>query len=388
MRELIKKQLLFNLLSEVTKRYDYIMIQNAKIFDEITHKAMHDELTDLYNRYYFIDQLKRAIASSRRHGIYGAVLFIDLDNFKIINDTAGHKAGDTLLQLIAKKLFEVLREEDIIARFGGDEFVILIENLGKEQKKAVETLKIIADKLLESINYGHIVNRKIYHITASIGIALFNNNSITVSDILRYADSAMYEAKKKGKSQIIFFNPKIEEKLQKRVLMETSIRQGIEGKEFFLVFQPQVDFTGKIIGAEALVRWNNREQGIIPPAQFIPFAEETKMIIKIGEWLLQLDDFGTGYSSLSYLKNFPINILKIDRVFIRDIFLDHSDQALVRAIFSVAQDFGIDVVVEGVEKAEQEMTLRAIGGEHFLVQGFLYGKPMGFEQFEHILEDC
>ena len=468
MRERIKKQILHNLLLEVSKRYDYIMAQNTRIFEETSYKAIHDELTGLYNRFYFIEQLKKAIAVARRHNEYGAVIFIDLDNFKVINDTAGHKAGDVLLQLIAKKLRHALREEDLLARFGGDEFVILVENLGEEQQKAVDVLQKISDKLLDSVSYGHIVDQKVYQITASIGIALFHDSTLGIDDILRYADSAMYEAKRKGKSRAVFFNPLIEERLQKRFLMETSIRQGIEEGEFFLVYQPQVDARGRVVGAEALIRWNNAERGVVPPSEFIAFAEEERMIIQIGEWVLHeacrtlrrwqsmemfadlklsvncsaiefmepgfdqkvmriirsygiapdrlafeitesllmthhasltsvmrrlsafgitiaLDDFGTGYSSLAYLKNFPIGILKIDRSFVEDIYFDSSDQALVRAIISVAKDFGIEVVAEGVETAEQEKTLREIGGEDVIVQGFYYGKPMPLSAFEAAL---
>ncbi len=468
MREKIKKQILHNLLLEVSKRYDYIMTQNTRIFEETSYKAIHDELTDLYNRFYFVEQLKKAVAFARRHNNYGAVIFIDLDNFKVINDTAGHKAGDILLQLIAKKLRAALREEDLLARFGGDEFVILVDNLGEDQERAVDMLQKMSDKLLASVSYGHIVDQKVYQITASIGIALFHDHTLDIDDILRYADSAMYEAKRKGKSRAIFFNPLIEERLQRRFLMETSIRQGIDEEEFFLVYQPQVDGNGNVVGAEALLRWNNAERGIVPPADFIAFAEESRMIIQIGEWTLHeacrtllrwqrdplyrdlklsincsaiefmepgfdqkvmqvvssygvaperltfeitesllmthqasltsvmhrlnafgisiaLDDFGTGYSSLAYLKNFPIHMLKIDRSFIEDIVFDSSDQALVKAIISVARDFGIDVVAEGVENPEQETTLRKIGGKELIVQGYLYGKPLPLPVFEESL---
>ncbi len=468
MREKIKKQLLHNLLLEVSKRYDYIMEQNARIFEETNYKAIHDELTGLYNRFYFIEQLKKALYLAQRHQRYGAVLFIDLDNFKVINDTTGHKAGDALLKMIAKKLKNALREEDVLARFGGDEFVVLIEDLGEDEGQAVKLVRRVVDKLLSSIAYGHIVDQKVYQVTASIGIALFHHGEIEIDDILRYADSAMYEAKRKGKSQAVFFNPMIEERLQRRLLMETSIRQGIDEGEFFLVYQPQIK-NGRIIGAEALVRWNNAERGVIPPSEFIAFAEESRLIIMLGEWILQeacktlkrwekdpilkniklsvncsaievmesdfeqklmriltrygigrgklcleitesllmshhasladvihrlsefglkiaLDDFGTGYSSLAYLKSFPINILKIDRSFIEDIYLDRSDQTLVQAIVSVAEDFDMQVVAEGVENKEQEQAIRAIA-DHIVVQGFLYGKPLPLEAFETAVKE-
>ncbi|WP_456322840.1 diguanylate cyclase [Hydrogenimonas sp.] len=206
MREKIKKEILCNLLLEVSRRYDDVMVQNAQIFEEIRYRAIHDELTGLYNRFYFMEQLKKAIAFSRRHYDYGAVIFVDLDNFKMVNDTAGHKAGDELLKLVAKKLCETMREEDIVARFGGDEFVILVENLGSDKKKAIDTLRKISGKLLSSIKYDYTFNRKAYRVTASIGIALVHEYETGIDDILHAADNAMYRAKHNGKARVVFFN--------------------------------------------------------------------------------------------------------------------------------------------------------------------------------------
>ncbi len=206
MREKIKKEVLRNLLLEVSRRYDEVMAQNAQIFEEIRYRVIHDELTGLYNRFYFMERLKKVAASSRRHHDYGAVIFVDLDNFKMVNDTAGHKAGDELLKLVAKKLRETMREEDIVARFGGDEFVILVENLGSDKKKAIDTLRKISGKLLSSVKYDDTFNQKAYCITASIGIALVDEHGAGVDDILHSADSAMYKAKEKGKARVVFFN--------------------------------------------------------------------------------------------------------------------------------------------------------------------------------------
>ena len=464
MREEVKKQILRNLLVEVTKRYDQVMEENTRIIQKISYEATHDALTGLYNRSYLLEALRVAFSRCRARGNFGAVLFIDLDNFKIINDTVGHQFGDMLLKQIAEKIQAVTEKKHTLARFGGDEFVLLVEGLGSREE-AVRRLEEISSKLLETISYTYNIHQKIYQVTASIGIAIFGEEDHDINDILRHADSAMYEAKRQGKACNVFFDPSIEERLQRRLHMEMALREGIEKGEFFLVFQPQVNFRGILVGAEALIRWKHPDEGMLLPGTFIPIAEETGLIVPIGEWLIEqacmtlaqwkkspqyrtlklsincsavefmkgnyaekvidtlekydvdpklltieitesllmmdsavmvkamqklnnyhitlaIDDFGTGYSSLAYIKRFPIGVLKIDRSFVKDVVEDPSDQTLVRAIISVARDFGMSIIAEGIETPDQAMILHQLGGDRMIAQGYLYGKPTRLEEFE------
>lgn len=468
MRESIKKQLLFNLLKEVSKKYAEVLEHNEKIMEILSYKATHDSLTGLYNRSYFIEELERTLNDKKNKEYYNGVLFIDIDNFKLINDTAGHRAGDELIRIVARALESIIEDDAILARFGGDEFVILYKHLSKDYNEARDKLEEIAKRILHSIKYNHIFNKRIYFITCSIGLYIFSDHTVDIMDILKYSDSAMYEAKRLGKNQFAFFDPKMEEKLKKELYMQTSLKKAIENREFKIILQPQVDTDGNIIGAEALLRWYNEDEGLIYPSDFIPFAEEnslisdlgkialeqscellsrwrdkdiykdlkisinasavefletnfyeniistikkynidpTKLVIEVTESLLvsednrvidtmskltkdgikiALDDFGTGYSSLIYLKKFPISIIKIDKKFVDDIVKNHTDRSLVKAIFSVAKDFNLDVVVEGVETIEQEELLKEINPSNFYIQGYLYSKPLPIEEFEEFV---
>jgi len=469
MNESIKKQILYNLLIEVSQKYEETLEHNTKILEEMRYKAVHDNLTNLHNRMFFTEQLQKSMDSAKESKYFGGVIFIDLDNFKIINDTAGHKVGDELLILIAQKLKAEVADKGLIARFGGDEFVILVDNISKDYQESVDELYSLAKRISSRINTNFVFKDTIYKATLSIGIAVFPEKSDDVIDILKYADSAMYEAKKQGKNSIVLFNPLIEKKINEEYSMLTSLKKAIEEEQFIIHLQPQIDIKGNIVGAETLIRWNHPEKGLLYPLDFIPFAEDTKMIIPIGKWLLRkvcsilsewrdneifgdlkiaincsaiefmeddfysnvistikqyqikpsqlmfeitesillmndkhiiktlndlnsygfkivLDDFGTGYSSLVYLKRFPIDILKIDKTFIDDISSNKFDQSLVKAIFSVAEDFDISVIVEGIENKEQEDTIKIIATKIFIVQGFLYAKPMPIEKFKEFVK--
>jgi len=263
MREEIKKRILRNLLVEVTKRYDHVMEENSRIIKRISHEATHDVLTGLYNRAYLLDVLDQTLERCKETKRTGAVLFIDLDNFKIINDTVGHQFGDMLLKQISTKILEITDKEHTLARFGGDEFVLLIDQIATD-KDTTEYLNNISRKLLETINYTYTIHQKIYRVTASIGISLFGEEGNSVNDVLRHADSAMYEAKRRGKACNVFFDPSIEDSLQQRVHMEMALREALEREELFLLFQPQTDSEGGIIGAEALLRWESSAAASLP----------------------------------------------------------------------------------------------------------------------------
>ena len=431
--------------------------------EDIKHLAFFDPLTDLPNRRLLIDRLNHAFTSSSRSGREGAILFIDLDNFKDINDTLGHDIGDLLLQQIAQRLNSCVREDDTVARLGGDEFVVMLENLSKQHIKAATQARVVSEKILATINQPYQLATHEYHTGASIGIVLFSDHGNTVVELLKRADIAMYQAKKAGRNTLRFFNTKMQDVINARTALEGELRKALENRQFHLYYQIQVDSSHRPLGAEVLIRWIHPERGVVSPAQFIPLAEETGLILPIGQWILEtvctqlkaweqdaltrdlvlavnvsarqfrqtdfvaqvqatvqrhainpmrlkleltesmlvkniedtitimstlkatgihlsLDDFGTGYSSLQYLKKLPLDQLKIDQSFVRDLATDSSDKAIVRTIIVMAQSLGLDVIAEGVETEEQQQFLMGQGCGHY--QGYLFGKPVPVEEFE------
>lgn len=254
---------------------------------ELEQRAFFDELTGLPNRNLLLEQLKNALAVARSHHHYGALLFFDLDNFKVINDSLGHLVGDRLLYEISKRLTAYVREEDVTARLGGDEFVVILQELGDDGVSAVEQAQNFAEELQAVISQPYPIGNQSYHITPSIGIAIYPIGQENANDVLKYADTAMYRAKEEGRNLIRFFLPKMQQAAEARLTMQNALRTALTKKEFELYFQPQINFHGNLIGAEVLLRWRHPERGMISPADFIPLAEDSGMIVPIGEWVLR-----------------------------------------------------------------------------------------------------
>ncbi len=443
-------------------RTEYQLIE-----EKVRHLAYHDSLTGLPNRLLLKDRTGSALARARRTGCMGAILFLDLDNFKVINDTLGHHVGDKILIETAERIKSIIRAEDTVSRIGGDEFIVLLPRLQNNTEEAIRSASFVADKIHKKLSQPYkMVEKKLYTST-SIGISLFSGNDLNIDDLLKNADTAMYEAKRSGRSCTHYFNEEMNVSIEKRMKLESSLRHAVENKEFVLNFQPIYDFKEKkYAGAEALIRWLHPEMGIVSPSDFIPLAEETGLILPMGEWIIEevckkleewnnkfsyplkyvsinisvtqlkqdnfselllnniqkynippemivleitenvlieniektagtvsdlrkldisfaLDDFGTGYSSLTYLKNLALNIIKIDRAFIRDIINDENDSALVEAILSISGNFNMQVVAEGVEDEDQAEKLAGLGCRYH--QGFFYSKPLPSADFEEIL---
>ncbi len=441
-----------------------------KAEQQIELLAFFDALTGLPNRRLLLDRLQRASAACQRIDKLGALLFIDLDNFKDLNDTLGHDMGDRLLVLVAQRLQECVRTSDTVARFGGDEFVVMLEGLDADAAHAAQQAEVVAEKLLEQLNRPFQMGAQEHYSTPSIGITLFGDQRRSVDELLKRADLAMYQAKAAGRNTQRFFDPDMQAQVTARSQLEADLRQGIARQELTVHFQPIVDGSTRLGGAEALVRWRHPDKGVISPADFIPLAEETGLILPLGRQVLQiaceqlvrwsahpatapltiavnvsarqfrqpdfvaevlgtlertganpqrlklelteslllgdvedtiarmaqlkragvgfaLDDFGTGYSSLSYLKRLPLDLVKIDQSFVRDVLTDPNDAAIVRTILALAKSLDLQVVAEGVETAGQLSFLKLHGCEGF--QGYLFGRPVPVEAFEreHELPD-
>jgi len=440
-----------------------------KATDLIQYQATYDSLTNLPNRRMFHDLLGKAIARARRHGHIGGVLFLDLDNFKRVNDSLGHGVGDQLLQQTAKRMEACLRQEDTVARLGGDEFVVVVPEMSDDYDTTINSIQELAYKVQSALSKPYEITPHVLHVTTSIGISVFpNGDEAGADDVMRQADTAMYRAKADGRNTIKFFLPRMQHAAEERLKILEDLRQGINRSEFEAYFQPQFDVVGKVIGAEALIRWQHPERGIVMPDKFISVAEESTVILELGDFMLEtalekvclwlsngqiptsfrvavnispqqfkqadfvqntirainrsgvearnltleltenflldnvdsaaekinalksigvrfsLDDFGTGYSSLAYLKRLSVDEVKIDRSFVRDIFLDDSDAALVEAIVNLSSRLNMHTVAEGVETEEQYRYLKQLGCRVY--QGYLYSNPLSAQDFDFYLE--
>ncbi len=447
--------------------------QYVSIFTDISERkqseqrieelAFYDQLTGLPNRVLLLDRLRQAMTASTRSRNYGALLLLDLDGFKNVNDTLGHDMGDLLLKQVAQRLISCVRADDTVARVGGDEFLVMLPNLGTSERDAASRIEIVGEKIRAVLSQAYQLNDVVSHSTPSIGVTLFKGHQAELDDLLKQADLAMYKSKEAGRNTLHFFDPDMESAVMKRAALEKDLREAINEKQFLLHYQAQVVDDNRLTGAEVLVRWQHPERGLVSPADFIPLAEETGLILSLGHWVLQtactqlavwairpdmahltiavnvsahqfrqddfvdqvlavlnstganpqrlkleltesmlasnideiiekmsalrakgvgfsLDDFGTGYSSLSYLKRLPLDQLKIDQSFVRDVLSDTNDASIAKTIVALAQNLGLGVIAEGVETTAQRDFLASAGCHAY--QGYFFSRPLPLEGFE------
>lgn len=434
--------------------------EHVKSQEEIHRLAHYDSLTQLPNRFLIHERIDQAIYLSRREDKNFALLFLDLDNFKIVNDSLGHHCGDLLLQQVSHRLKSCLREGDMAGRLGGDEFVVLLPNTGADGAAKV------SNKIINAINIAFDVNENLLNIGTSIGISIYPNDGLVSDMLTRHADIAMYHAKESGRGRSCFFDFEMNARIDYRLAMERDMQVALEQNQFLLHYQPQIDLlSGKMVAVEALIRWSHPQRGMISPVEFIPIAEDSGLIMQIGLWVLQqachdikawlakghlrikvainlslrqlqnpqlfsqvidiinetgippacleleltesvmmenhdltlnfmaqcrnfginfsIDDFGTGYSSLSYLTKLPLDKIKIDRAFVKDIAKDSAANTIVSAIVSMAKSLRLKVVAEGVETEEQLNYLKECGCD--TVQGFYFSPAVSYAMLTQML---
>ena len=447
------------------RRREHELQQLKAAHDEIRNLAFFDPLTGLPNRRLLLDRLRQTLAVSVRSNRKRALLFVDLDDFKTLNDTLGHHIGDLLLQEVARRILATIREADTVARLGGDEFVVLLQELSEVAEEAAAQAKTVAEKILATLHLPYLLDGRECRSSSSIGITVFGSPQSSTNEVLQQADIAMYQAKAAGRNTLHFFAPALQAAVNARAKMEEDLRQAIKTNDFQLYYQAQVD-RGILIGAEALVRWHHPKRGLLAPDEFIPLAEQTGLILSLGDWVLEtackqiaewavrkstshltvavnisarqllnpdfvknvlaivkrtganphnlkleltesmfvedledvvakmttlkshglrfsLDDFGMGYSSLAYLRRLPLDQLKIDQEFVRDILEDPSSSAIAQSIISLSRAMGLSVIAEGVETAGQRDYLARLGCHSF--QGFLFSGPLPVEEFQLLL---